>query len=180
MTRSKIITYLRSFLDQLGFLEVWINVWSHKFLFECVQNRDFVCVNLPCWFMFINVSDWDTDDEHYSRWSRCPSICYLPQWAGYEPVHEDRSWALPQGNPSLWRAIFPTNQSLQGRRCNTNFNVMPVNYFEMHRFLSVSFLKCINIYVVYHIFPTDACGRWTWQSVWDWSSVQKWRHWSHS
>lgn len=108
ITRSKIITYLRSFLDQLGFLEVRIGVctilrhpgWSHTssshkcFTFEAVKISHY---NLALLY-HANTLDWDTNDEHYSWRSSGPSICYLPQWAGYEPVHEDCSWALPQGN----------------------------------------------------------------------------------
>lgn len=53
------------------------------------------------WITLVAISGWNTNDEHYSWWSSGSSICYLPQRAGYEPLHENRTWALPQGNPSL-------------------------------------------------------------------------------
>lgn len=131
------------------------------------------CVSLLCWLRVVVTSDWDSNDEHYTWWSSGPSICYLPQWAGYEPVHENCTWALSQGNPSLLRAILLSNEiTSRGGR----YILCWVYVCILHRNAHSSFLKYLYIYTVHNIFSIDACSWWNGQSVWDWSPVQEWRH----
>lgn len=93
----------------------WGNVAQLHFAAFCTLQLD--CL-LKLGSIIVTV-DWDSNDEHYS-WRSCgPSICDLSQRAGYEPVHEDSTWALPQGiHTRFSRCTFFANRDI--RRGNIN------------------------------------------------------------
>lgn len=46
---------------------------------------------------FVSWQGRDSHDERYPWWGCCEAFHYLPQWAGHEFVHEDRTRTLSQG-----------------------------------------------------------------------------------